>query len=278
RAVKPGATLDPNAPPPPVRVPPDIKVLVVAGPRAQIPGPELLAFEEFLARGGRLLVMLEPNTATGIESLVRTWKIEVRDDFVVDTNPMNRLMGLGAASPQVFATAKPHPITKSMVTSAVFLTARSLATATGGEAGVETVELLRAGESAWGETRYIDGAAALDPDDHAAPVYTAVLATRPTTTLATGIAPEGRLLVVGDSDFINNRNHSLQGNADLFLNMVNFLAEEEDRITIRPRARAASGILLSGQQMAGLRIITMDLIPALLVALGFGIVTVRRRR
>lgn len=278
RAVVPGTVIEPDAPPPPVRVPADVKVLVIAGPRARLPGPELLALEEFLARGGRLLVMIEPNSETGLEDFVRPWKVEVRNDFVVDSNPMNRLMGLGAASPQVFATATPHPITDPLVSSAVLITARSIDVASGGEPGVRARPLLRAGDSAWGEVDYAAGAAGFGPDDTQPPVHVAVLATRSTTTVATELAPEGRLLVVGDSDFINNRNHSLQSNADLFLNMVSYLAEEEERITIRPRAREASGILLTGQQMAGLRIVTMDLLPALLVALGFGIVTVRRRR
>ncbi len=276
--VTPGAVLNPDAPPPPVRVPADVKVLVVAGPRARLPGPELLALEEFLARGGRLLLMIEPNSDTGLEEFVRPWKVLVRDDFVVDSNPMSRLMGLGAASPQVFATAEPHPITDPMVSSGVFVTARSVDVASGGEPGVRARALLRAGESAWGETDYVAGAAGFGPEDTGPPVHVAVLASWETTTVATGLAPEGRLLVLGDSDFVNNRNHTLQGNADLFLNMVSFLAEEEERISIRPRTREASGILLTGQQMAGLRIITMDLLPALLVALGFGIVTVRRRR
>ena len=49
-------------------------------------------------------------------------------------------------------------------------------------------------------------------------------------------APEGRLVVVGDSDFIgNNLALAPLGNADLFLNMVNWLTEDEDLIAIRPR-------------------------------------------
>ncbi|MEO0814355.1 MAG: Gldg family protein, partial [Myxococcota bacterium] len=277
-AVQPGAVLNEDAPPPPVRVPRDIKVLVIAGPQAVLPGPELLALEEFLARGGRILALVEPNTETGLGGFMRPWKIKLGNDFVVDTNPMNRLMGLGAASPQVFATAEKHPITDSMVSASILVTARSVSPAQGGEPGVDAIALLRAGDSAWGEVDYEVGAAGFGPEDTQPPVHVAVLATRSTTTVGSTLAPEGRLLVVGDSDFINNRNHSLQSNADLFLNMVNFLAEEEDRIAIRPRARDASGILLTGQQMAGLRIVTMDLIPALLIALGFGIVTVRRRR
>ncbi|MEO1172880.1 MAG: DUF4350 domain-containing protein, partial [Myxococcota bacterium] len=259
-----------------IRVPADIKVLVIAGPQAALPGPELEALEEFLARGGRLMVMLEPTTESGLGDFIGPWKLAVGDDFVIDSNPMSRAMGLGAASPQIFATDKPHPITDAMVTSAVFATARSVRVLAGGEVGVEARPLLRAGESAWGETAYASGAAGFDADDTQPPVYVAALATRSTTTV--GSAPEGRLLVFGDSDWINNRNQSLRGNADLFVNAVNFLAEEQDRISIRPRARESSSILLTGRQMAGLRIITLDLMPVLLVALGFGIVTVRRQR
>ena len=41
--------------------------------------------------------------------------------------------------------------------------------------------------------------------------------------------------MIGDSDFAMNAYLNNAGNSDLFLNEVNYLAEEEDQITIRPK-------------------------------------------
>ena len=49
-----------------------------------------------------------------------------------------------------------------------------------------------------------------------------------------------RALVVGDGDFFANGYRDLLGNLDFFLNGVSWLAEQEDRITIRPKSRESS--------------------------------------
>jgi len=45
--------------------------------------------------------MLEPNVETGFEGVLKQWRIEARKDIVIDTNVLNRLVGLGPASPMV---------------------------------------------------------------------------------------------------------------------------------------------------------------------------------
>lgn len=262
----------------PVQVPAGIDVLVVAGSQAVLPGPELAAIDRFLGRGGRVLLMLEPNTTVGLDAFLERWRIRLHDDFVVDTNPMNRLQGLGAASPRVIAAKPRHPIVANLAGGAVLVTARSLEIISEGAPGVRAHALLEAGESAWGEVDYIEGAAELGSDDHRAPVTVAAVSTRSTTTIASRLAPEGRLVVIGDADFINNRNHVLEANTGFLLDALSYLASADERIVVRPHRRAASSILLTGGQLAVLRIVTMDLLPGALVALGIAIVAIRRRR
>ena len=47
--------------------------------------------------------------------------------------------------------------------------------------------------------------------------------------------PETRIVVFGDSDFASNGYLGIPGNRDLFLNSVNWLAQQENLISIRPR-------------------------------------------
>ena len=48
-------------------------------------------------------------------------------------------------------------------------------------------------------------------------------------------APEGRVVAFGDADFASNTLLGFQGNQDLFLNTVAWLAEDADLISIRPK-------------------------------------------
>ena len=46
---------------------------------------------------------------------------------------------------------------------------------------------------------------------------------------------EPRVLVIGDADFIGNDLINFQGNGDLFMNMVNWVAQQENLIAIGPK-------------------------------------------
>lgn len=261
-----------------LQVPAEVSVLIVAGPRTKLLEPELAALDAFLARGGRLIVMLDPETESGLEGLLRRWKIELRNDLIVDTNPMNRLLGLGAASPMVAPTQTEHPVTKDLVNRGVVFTARSLGILSGGESGVVATALMEAGPSAWGETKFKEQTAERDDADTTSGLNVMVVATRSTNTIDAALTPEGRIIAFGDADFATNKYVTMQGNSDWFLNTVAWAAEEESRITVRPNQRASAQLFLTGEQLGSLVFLSMDVLPVLLVAMGLGIVLVRRQR
>ncbi|HET6345986.1 MAG TPA: DUF4350 domain-containing protein, partial [Myxococcota bacterium] len=241
--------------------------------------PEVEALEAYLNEGGRLLAMLEPRDVSGLEGLLKGWKVEVRSDFIVDTNPLNRLLGLGPAAPMVQAVASDHPVVKDFGGAAVMLTARSLALAGGGQAGVDAQLLAKTADTAWGETQLgKDGTAARDEKDNLPPLYVGIAAEKDTREAAGKRADKGRLTVFGDADWVTNKYLGMQGNQDLALNAINWLAEQEEKISIRPKSRAGSQLFLSGEQLGKLKFFSMDILPMLIVAAGLGIVLVRRQR
>jgi ABC-type uncharacterized transport system involved in gliding motility auxiliary subunit len=79
-------------------------------------------------------------------------------------------------------------------------------------------------------------------------------------------APESRVVVVGDSDFASNRALGLQGNRELFLNMANWLAQQEDLIAIRPRSPEDRPITMTADQSSSVFWFTMGIVPGLLFA------------
>ena len=70
----------------------------------------------------------------------------------------------------------------------------------------------------------------------------------------------------------------MQGNTDLFLNTINWLAEQEEKIAIGRKSRQASQLFLSVGQLGLLKFFSLDLLPVLYVAFGLGIVLSRRQK
>ena len=86
-----------------------------------------------------------------------------------------------------------------------------------------------------------------------------------------------RLVVFGDAEFANNNFFPFQGNGNLFLNTVSWLAEEEDLIAIRPRKGGGSGpVMLTAAQAPLIFWLPVVLLP--LGVLGSGAVVFVRRK
>src|SRR5207247_2799693 len=78
-----------------------------------------------------------------------------------------------------------------------------------------------------------------------------------------------RLVVFGDSEFANNNLFPVQGNGNLFLNTVSWLAEEEDLIAIRPRKGGGSGpVLLTAAQAPLIFWLPVGILPLAVFASG----------
>ena len=87
---------------------------------------------------------------------------------------------------------------------------------------------------------------------------------------------QGRFVVIGSSAWAANSFIGFNGNRDLALNSINWLASDEDLISIRPKEREDRRITLTQAQLRWLRISSQFLLP-LIVVLGGVSVWWRRR-
>ena len=83
-------------------------------------------------------------------------------------------------------------------------------------------------------------------------------------------------MVIGDSDFADNAYIKNSGNYDMFLNMVNWMAEEEDMITIRPKEINDSRVTLTAKDSKVILYLSVIALP-LLVVIGGVTVYFKRR-
>ncbi len=82
------------------------------------------------------------------------------------------------------------------------------------------------------------------------------------------IEPETRIAVIGDSDFAANYALGIQGNRDLFLNTVNWLAEQENLIAIRAKEPEDRRLTMLPAQQRRVNWLAMFIIPGLVIVSG----------
>jgi len=102
---------------------------------------------------------------------------------------------------------------------------------------------------------------------------------KPAEKPASGEQPkkaETRVAVIGDSDFASNGYLGIQGNRDLFMNTVNWIAQQESQIAIRPRDPADRRITLTASTANLIALLSIVVIPA--AVLGAGVFSWWRRR
>jgi ABC-type uncharacterized transport system involved in gliding motility auxiliary subunit len=81
---------------------------------------------------------------------------------------------------------------------------------------------------------------------------------------------------MGDSDFATANALGIQGNRDLFMNIVGWLSQQENLISIRPKEADDRRITLTATQQNNITWLSLLVIPAFVF--GTGIYTWWRRR
>ncbi len=294
-------------------VPADATVLVVAGPSTDLLPTEAELLRDYLDGGGKLLLMLDPQD-TGDEppqpnliALAGEWGIELGADVVVDASGVGQLLGTDASVP-VAASYPPHAITDDFNLLTAFPLARSVQPVAGGVSGRIGEVVVETGVRSWAEadlTQLATGEVTLDEDagDVPGPVPIAAVVSQ---TIDAAEPPEdaddpegdgaaeteaaqdgeneddddaplqARLAVFGDSDFASNSAVGIQGNLDLALNTINWLAQQENLIAIRPREPEDRRITLTADQQWRVFWLSVVLLPAFIA--GAGIYTWWNRR
>jgi ABC-type uncharacterized transport system involved in gliding motility auxiliary subunit len=258
-------------------VPADATVVLVVAPRKAFLQPEVEALTKFAAAGGKLGIFVEPEVESGLDSLLKEWGVEADDNMVVDPNPIARLFGGTPITPVIQQYAQ-HDITKGLPAVAI-PTARSLVALQGAKS--TPLALALSGQTSWGETNikslYASGAKP-DEGEKRGPMPVAMLITRSTAGEQAKRSDEARVMVFGDGEFFSNQYGHILGNMDLFLNSANWLAAQEDRITIRPKSRESSRLFLTDAQASGLKYSTLIAFPVALLGLGLAVWQVRRSK
>ena len=292
-------------------VPADATVLVIAGPKVDYLPPELEMLQRYLDKGGKLLLLLDPPDdasappLTGLIALANAWGIDVGTNVVVDVSSVGQMLGAGPSVP-VVATYPEHPITDNFSLITAFPLARSVTPVEGGRNGRTAQALATTSAQSWAETDLkavfagtpvardtaagdkegpITLAAAVGVDAPNAPATPTTTqdpqpaapgAPAPSPPPASAPKPQTRLVVIGDSDFVTNSVLGTPGNRDFFMNALNWLAQQENLIAIRPREAGDRRVTMTEDQQR--RVLYLSVLGLPLAVAALGIWTWSRRR
>jgi ABC-type uncharacterized transport system involved in gliding motility auxiliary subunit len=273
-------------------VPDDATVVVVAGPKSDFFAPEIEALKQYLAKNGKVLLLLDPPSRvdsqplTSLIALAHDWGIDVGNDVVVDVSGMGQLFGASEAVP-VAASYPPHPITERFRVMTAYPLSRSATPVQGGVNGHTAQPIVTTSDKSWAEMD-VQGLLtqkkiALDPGKDKPGPITLASAVSAAAADASKPAdqpdapkPETRLVVFGDSDFASNSVLGIEGNRDIFMNAVGWLSQQENLISVRPKEPDDRRLTLTATQQNNLTWLSVLIVPALVF--GTGVYSWWRRR
>jgi len=235
--------------------------------------------------------MLDPYSAPGLVTFLKSYNIMVGDNMVVDKE--SKLLAGDVFSPVVPLYGR-HPITLDFDAATVFPLVTSVEPIdppVNDRADVKPLALTT--PESWAETNresIKQGAVYFQEwEDKKGPVSIAMVGELSTARQATDMAgagagpvktaPPGRMVVCGDSDFASNLYFTVLGNKDFFLNIVSWLAEAEELISIRHKKEESypfSPLFLTENQKTLLFWCSVVLQPLIILSIGI-VVYVRRK-
>lgn len=273
-------------------VPDDATVVVIAGPTTDYFPPEIEALNAYAAKGGKVLVMLDPLLKGPAQPLLSQfladWGIQTGTDVVLDVSGIGQLLGTDASVP-VATQYPPHPITEGLrSTMTAYPLARSMAPIEGGSNSHTAQPLVSTSPQSWSEADVAGLSQAkaqvefnADKGDKQGPLTLASVVSAPATvtppppagngTPATPDSerkPETRIVAIGDADFSSNIAIGIAGNRDFFMNTMNWLSQQENLIAVRPRQPEDRRLTLTADQQSRIMILVLFIIPGLVFATG----------
>ncbi len=264
-------------------------ILVVAGPEKDFLPVETQAIDSFLARGGRVLYLLEPFMADSLAAGLRRYGVRVGDDIVVD------LLRGSINSPFAFLVKDypTHDITRFFEVGTVFDMVRSVEPDSIPAPGVTVNRFLESSEKSRAESdrsmlqQHFDLVAQMAMDqgrkvclgvsaELSASFFGQAGSTAAAADSTAAGKREARLIVIGDRDFATDAYLEQLGNRDLLLNCLRWLRGQSEEITIQPRETENTPLVMEQSDMLTMIVVTLVALPLVIILTGL-FIWLRRR-
>jgi hypothetical protein len=270
---------------------PSCDAVIVAAPQRDWEVAEREALAEYIASGGKALLMIEPRSVPELSADIERYGVVLGDDLVQD--PEVRGQAIDVAD-KAFIIVLPeemalHPITEQL-NGPVLLGASRTVGAARGVQGYVLHELMIGSDESWGETNFernpLEDPLAWQPNLDTERVGSVPLMVASTIAdplvlgtvspdMASGLVPGGAVVVAGTADFARNDLYVRGANQDLFENIIGWLVDDEAPLAPGPTGEGDE-LYLSGVRFVIAVLTAVFILPGLAVLLAM-IAAVRRR-
>lgn len=259
-------------------VPADLTTVVLASPRQPLLPQEIEVLQKYLDAGGKMLVMLEPRSPGNPTELLGRWGVEVGEGVVLDFE--SNLQG-DPLTPAVTRYSG-NAIMRGAASDASgrYITVFPGSTMVRAKVGDATLQVQTIAESSaarsWLESDQRINLATVqlnEPPDVKGPIPLAVSVSKTSGPTAVDLPrPKStRIVAIGNAAFATNSLLSfimIPGNRDLLLNSLNWLAEDEQLITVRSKVEKDRSLILTGTQQNLMLYSSTLFLPLAVLAIG----------
>jgi ABC-2 type transport system permease protein len=232
-----------------LHLPEDAAAVIWPGPKFD-PAPEVLdLLGDYLRQGGGMAAFFGPGTPPAVRRWTEAFNVRQRDDVVIAPNRAGAYAGVGLRTVVTVDGYTSHPAVRSLKGNATtFPLVQTLASVGEDPPGIRREMLILTPPDTWAETdpatRY-SGLPSFDPaSDRRGPQLFAAAVRFAPAGEEPGGPRDGRLVLLGSSGFVTNGNILQYANRDLALNIVGWLAAEEDLLGIRGRRASFQPLVL----------------------------------
>ncbi|TDI72980.1 MAG: ABC transporter, partial [Betaproteobacteria bacterium] len=249
-------------------VPTNASVLIIASPQVDLLKGEVDIILAYVARGGNLLWLIDQESLRGLQPLAEKLSLTLTPGVVVDPQSQQLKVPITFA---LGANYGQHPITRNFNNITIFPFARQISLNESKE--WNSVSLVEVAQNGWVETGKLESDVTFDEMyDVAGPISIAAALRR---TLQDR---EQHVVVIGSGHFLANSYLGNGSNLDFGINLINWLVEDENLITIQPRATLDSNLTMSKSALTVIVSVFLIILPLFFLVCGITVWWQRRRR
>jgi ABC-type uncharacterized transport system involved in gliding motility auxiliary subunit len=253
-------------------VPDDAAEVVMAGATNPLLAEEKDALKAYLDGGGKLIALIGPNSKTDLSDLLQKYQVAFSGNVVID--PAKSI----PQDPRVVVVDQygTHAITKDLRDLTFFPLTTNITYPSAPPTGLTITPLAQSTDQSWGNTN--PQQIQKQDSDPKGPLALAVAieASAPNAGGGTG-SGSARLVLFGSPDLVSNNSlQQVPGNETLFLNSVNWAAEEDNLIDVRVPETTPRTMVLTSSQMNLIAYSSFLFLPLAVLAAGAAVWWTRR--
>ncbi len=259
------------------QIPEDADLIILASPQVPYLSYEVQQLNLYLeGKGGTVWALLSATKEHGLDGLFYQWGIRADNQILVDIGDDFQSKSGDFLIRRFF----PHPITQKLIDYQLGLVwglSRPIVSdiTAPKTLGLHTVSLLASSDQSWAKALGDSDLSYNPTKDLKGPLSLAMVAEKKLSDLDALKLKSGKLIVMGNADFLSNYKLNLLGNSLFVLHALNWCSDNHSFLDIPQQQRSTMHLVLSKRELKNLGL-KLCIVPLVLGLIGLGVASKRR--